>query len=424
MYNNRNSRSDSESNSIVTVIAKNDLGSLTEQIYGNKKIPSDISKFDKKFAQPIYRLLEDQNASSLSIPKDSLNLLHISAYYDSTECFLLLRDHINPFSQSGEGLTPFHYALANGSYELASLIMNMAETSNDGKNTLQQIFDADSQRENYKYSLPYLAIRSKSNKCLKLLFEKGYDLQHSSISIKKEAMHLAISTTSIQSIEILLQYLKKDQTQQGDTPIILAVKNNETEALRVLLECLAANPATIDSDNKTALYYACYYNNEEAVKLLCDSMVDIDLPRTLKVSAAIHWACKSKNINIIRMVVSKGVDVNRLDDKGETGLAHFIDGKQEDLIKCLEIFVKHGYDINFHMEKKNTILGILLTSCIVKPFLAIEWVLAHGADVDLPLYIKKEKESIYSIRQYMIEYCKGDQPYEQIVDKYILKKQN
>lgn len=108
----------------------------------------------------------------------------------------------------------------------------------------------------------------------------------------------------------------------NSTPLINAVKNGLTEAILPLIEN-GANQYKQTPDGETALSAACKTQNVEAVKILVDNMIDIDLKPNDKLifkiiffshPSAVHWACLSKNPEIVSIILKKGCDMYRVDN--------------------------------------------------------------------------------------------------------------
>ena len=115
-------------------------------------------------------------------------------------------------------------------------------------------------------------------------------------------------------------------------------------------------------------------------------MTSVDLPSDYQSSGAVHWICTSCNPEIARIILSKGgVDVNRLDQEGHMGPFYMLDiGEEDDNIEVLELLLQYGLEINKKTPKTASILGEFVSS-ITKPLKIIEWLLAHGADMNSKL---------------------------------------
>ena len=145
-------------------------------------------------------------------------------------------------------------------------------------------------------------------------------------------------------------------------------------------------------------------------------MKEIDLPKDIVGSSAIHWACKSRNYEIIKTIVDKGCDINRLDEKGNSFIFYLSDMNEKDLIKTLELLVSRGFDIN-QPPDRNTVLGSFLINFIRPPYETIKWLISHGANLDAPLYSKLFNTR--TIREYMLNFYTGNTIMEGIIKEYV-----
>ncbi|OHT00708.1 hypothetical protein TRFO_32527 [Tritrichomonas foetus] len=143
-------------------------------------------------------------------------------------------------------------------------------------------------------------------------------------------------------------------------------------------------------------------NKEEFIKYLLDKISEVDLKPNERMKSAVHWICQSHSKRIVQMVLEKGIDVNRFDEKGQPGPYYLIDTTPDnEAIEILDLLVKYGYDLNGVCQYGCglTILGQYL--CSIKSCLpVIEWLLAHGADPFTPFTgTDKKAKNAYEMAQ-------------------------
>lgn len=102
-------------------------------------------------------------------------------------------------------------------------------------------------------------------------------------------------------------------------------------------------------------------------------------------SYAVHWICRLNRLDIARIILEKGINVNLCNDYGHT--AFYYESDEFIILQFLELFSQYGLDVNAQSitndgKKSNTILADMI-SAIKIPYMAIEWVLAHGARTDI-----------------------------------------
>ena len=176
----------------------------------------------------------------------------------------------------------------------------------------------------------------------------------------------------------------------------------------ILKECILKNDVSliefielgwdIDyvSNGYNLLYFACYLNLENHVEILVKHMKQIDHPDAFP---AVCSLCILGNPYIAKMILSKKIDVHRMDKKGRTG-PDFLqsDSNQPNFLKILSMLYEYGYNLNFKNKSGNTILGTYLTS-LHPPKVIIEWLIIHGADVNSNVYLRDKTQM--PIKQYI-----------------------
>ena len=364
---------------LLQIIESNNVEELAELVKGNPNKNATYSIGQKKIPY---------------LSTDNLTLLHIAAYYNATECLIYLHSICNMsiFTKGVGGFLPFHYACVGGASECAYIILGIMEDKD--KNEVKTLFEKDYADEKFSsFNLPFLATLGSSKDILLLLFGKGYDFERYQNLQKhnmNKAIEYAIKTKNVDLVEILLRYLKPSKNSSDNTPLMLAVMNNQTAAIPLLLKT-KCEPGAKTKDNKTALSYACLNGNIEAAIMIANVLVDPDIPSNIAAPSAVHWICQAHDPKLAEIVLSKGINVNRLDDLNCTGPSKMLDlGDEDEIIQMLELLLKHGFDINKHAQGKNTILGDFLLA-IKKRYKIIEWLLLHGADTSCPIGTNKLK---------------------------------
>ena len=104
----------------------------------------------------------------------------------------------------------------------------------------------------------------------------------------------------------------------------------------------------------------------------------------------------------MKIVLDKGIDPNREDENGRLGPYYMIDiVSTDEFIKIMELLIKYGFDMN----KKTTADPLIasLEVSIMKPVQLIQWMIQHGADLDMmvpskkiPLYKMLQNSSRYN----------------------------
>lgn len=312
------------------------------------------------------------------VPCRELSLLHIAAYYDNLEMFILL--HMRGISlriPSAASYLPLHYACVGNAQEVASYILE-----NDPE---QGKLELDVQ-----YQPINLAIFANSPEILTLLFSHGTNLQSPKI-IEGRPFDQALRSRNYDCLLILLQnQCRTDVAVASMTPLMLAIVSGMTEAIGPLLS-RGIDPRIVNNKGQSALACACMMEQEDVVRLLCSRMDDVEIPQIegepLRASIA-RYAIHSKNVEILRMILEKGCDVNRFDAQGELP-AHSLLGITNAALaaEMLGLLIAHGFNVNVRQSQDTLrFLEYLVVKFSVQDCSKlVEFLLSHGADPRLKM---------------------------------------
>ena len=106
---------------------------------------------------------------------------------------------------------------------------------------------------------------------------------------------------------------------KGDTALVKAAKYGYTEVAKLLLDN-GVDPNKTNNEGNTALSEAAYFNHVHIVKMLLDNSADPNIANseggTALLKAAIH--CR---IEVIELLLDSGADPSKSNDKGQTALS-------------------------------------------------------------------------------------------------------
>ena len=351
----------------------------------NFRIISDFSISDKHIIVPIDIL-----------PKEKLKLIHIAAFFNSTECFLyLLEQGFTLTDKSVNNFEPLHYACEGGAIEVVSYILC-------SKPELVNYNETD---EVYKIPF-YLAIYSKSPNILKIFFDYGFEFKKGHIGA------FAIQAIKSESIECLILILQHEDIFRTNslqlTPLMRAVINNLAIAIDPLIDH-GANPYVYSETGETALSIACKFQNIDCVKALLKRMDYVDIPiNSSHFPTAIHWACQSKCPEIAQMILDKECELYFVDKFNKMGPDYLVDIPTDKVIQILEILINHGYDLNIRGDSMHSLLYNFSFGAVRCDEKIIKFLVDHGAVINSKCENKatffegKKRENIVNIiRKYV-----------------------
>ena len=203
------------------------------------------------------------------------------------------------------------------------------------------------------YNALHLAIRGNANTLLideLLASAKGYERQRvlEAMCLGDMAIHMAAEFASISTIQKLHDHkadLEARTLTWRDTAMIIAARKARSAAVQTLLE----NGATVNAANATgatALIEAAAGGFPKTVEILLEHGADVTATKYIEKSTPLHLASRNAGvvacdcfIRVIKLLLSKGADVNAKNAKIQTPLDKAANRKDADTMKLLR---EHG----------------------------------------------------------------------------------
>ena len=186
--------------------------------------------------------------------------------------------------------------------------------------------------------------------------------------------------SSIEIIKLLISRLPDINRRVNDNMILLnrAAYGGHLGFVRLLLEC-GADPNVTDYDHYDALYVACMEGRFDVIQLL----LEFDSPHKISaksINNAFFCACDASDIDVVRYLISKGADVNAVDeDDGSLAIDTAIRRNDIPLTKLL---IENGFNVNtMHPEYHD--LPLLYLACRPHRADLIKLLLDSGADPNI-----------------------------------------
>lgn len=224
----------------------------------------------------------------------------------------------------------------------------------------------------------YISIIKNDIRKVKLLIQKGADINQRTEDNGETPLHIACETGFTEAAEVLLKS-RADMTLvnfTGQTPLFLAVLNDKNSIAKLLLR----HGVQLEE-------YHSYYNLIEAIvnddperaKSLIDSAEDIDF-ESYRGESPLYFAVCSDRPEIVEYLLSKGAKINRMRIRNMSVLHVAI---QKGHIKVVRILLRHQADIECHNEEPgfSGIRPLFYAALFGRP-IAMRLLIERGANVN------------------------------------------
>jgi len=330
----------------------------------------NLKKVIKYFESSIF----DINQKDTSEDSTGDTALGYACKYGHLEIVKFLVEKGADINQKNDfGKTPLMYASARGHLEIVELLL---------KNK------ADINKKNSKdmTALMYASLHEYP-KIVKLLIEKGASINNKDNN-KFNAFMLANKNThsSNKADLILIQKSLKGREnllKKNFKELLEASKNGNLKKVELLLKennvDINEKDSIGDSIGNTALMEACEYGHLEIVKLLIEKGADVNLDNNFGITA-LMYASKKGYLKIIELLLKNDADINYQDNYGKnSAYTALIYACKEGQLETVKLLLKKGANIN---EKDVSNETALLIACSSGHLEIVKLLLKNGADMN------------------------------------------
>jgi ankyrin repeat protein len=172
--------------------------------------------------------------------------------------------------------------------------------------------------------------------------------------------------------QITLQKLNI-QNNDGNTALIIAVKNNNKEIIELLIKKMDPNGLKIQNNNRdTALMIAVKNNNKEIVKLLIENMDSYGLNiQNNDGDTALMIAANNNYIDIVGLMIENyNISFNGFKIKNNNGDTALIIAVKNIHINIVKLFIgkMKNNELNIQNNNRDTALIVAIKNCAMKLF--------------------------------------------------------
>ena len=269
------------------------------------------------------------------------------------ECMTILIENTKNFNINArhkKGSTLLILAAANNRLKMASYLMD----------TFSFTIDINAAEKNGYTALSHF-IHHKNMEGVKML------LSDERIKISTNVVFFAAENGGIDVLKILINrdvdFSVTDD--EGDTPLIAAIRHRQREAIVFLLSQGKQPPDPICDINQgnsktgaTPLMISATMNNNERstnkdigiLKMLVEKFnANVNLGNK-KGRSALHYAVTHNNVDAIELLLDYGIDINMTNKRGDTVIMETCENEQ---VECLAILIEKSKDFDVNATYKN-----------------------------------------------------------------------
>lgn len=258
---------------------------------------------------------------------------------------------------------PLHIAVINGSVEEIERLMEQGNVEIDslappegrtalflaslkGHSVIVEYLISKGARmdvtDMYNQSPLEIAIFKEHIGVVSILIENGVDVERT-LSFGFKSIHVPARWNSLEMIQILVEEGKADvnsKTNKGDTAIIIAIRHEYEDIIKYLIT-KGADLTVVDNRNGMipleSMTNECF---EFALYTMFDyGKLDMNMNMTRNGHSVLHWAAHRGRPDLVKYLLSKGVNVNEVNGAGESPI--FI-AASKDRLDVARILIEDG----------------------------------------------------------------------------------
>ncbi|XP_065349814.1 uncharacterized protein LOC135945834 [Cloeon dipterum] len=266
--------------------------------------------------------------------------LHLSASTGKLEFVLKLLDNgADVDLRSKKGWSALHVAADKNHPEIMRTLLQRGANVNS--------------QTNVGNTALHLAVKKGNLECVQILIDSGANV-HLQDKKGMYALHFAVSENHLQLVQMLLEQGGKPTAKNnfGENLFHRAVKYNNLKMALMLHEKDQNLVKQVNRDGETSLHLAIEHfdvstaDSLELILFLVEK-VEVDVNMTqISGRNALIYACKYKKWPVVDYLLTKNVDVNKVDRKGKTAIHYAVLSGE---MKMVQKLVKHGADLSGKM---------------------------------------------------------------------------
>lgn len=193
---------------------------------------------------------------------------------------------------------------------------------------------------------------------------------------REELMKRCMQLDEEKSLNYINSIKDEDERKRQINRLIkIAVVVKKVNLVRKLIEAGACIDVSYEN-GMNIFNLICYLGDKEIVGLVLDSITDINKVDERQ-NTALHWACANRFIDVVKLLIARGINVNLKNKIGWTAIRMAIVNRDKDMMSLL---IKSGADVNIKYGGGRTLLHIAAYSnyCDI-----VKLLIESGADINV-----------------------------------------
>jgi ankyrin repeat protein len=339
-----------------------------------------ISKAFDRLSEGFSKLTKTDKASKTLAQSDFFRAVKNN---DAKAVLKALDSGVNPDAYNGSGQTALHVAALNNAVDAARLLIGRGANPLLGK---QDDSDHIPLEDAVSFNKPEM---------VDLLARHGGYVPGAAIN-GWSLLHRACEKGRARTVEALLNAGANcnEMTENGSTPLLIAVVRGHTEVVKVLLqfqgvlETMNEHFVKTDAKKRTAFQLAADRSQTELIETMIEKGADVNR-KDASLQTPLLSAIENGNLDLVRLLVKAGADLNKSCDAHGTPLvyaciADTLDDKQR--AKMIDLLIRLGADADIPSPKGMLPIHLVMTSLHAEEVLAALLRYPVNKDADGPYF--------------------------------------